>query len=86
MIQHLFSVKDTAVNNFSNPLTAVNENVLRRSLAVGLRDKQLPKEWCEWPEQHSLWYLGSFNDENGVIDQQEPVFVCNLSELLKKPE
>lgn len=72
MIKYMFSVYDTKARNYSNPFTAINQQVAIRDFtqAVNESSSQLNK----FPDDFKLIEVGEFDDENCTFDiHKEPI-------------
>lgn len=83
MIHQIFSVRDNVADAFLQPFFSVNTGSAIRSLAEAVNDPQ--HTFAKHADDYSLWGLGTFDDNTGIIDPNpNPSRVLNLVELLKK--
>lgn len=82
MKKPLFTIKDDATDVHAPPFVQHNEAEARRSVAAAANnhDNQLGQH----PKDFSLWNVGTWDDNKGVIEPQAPKFICNVSDLVKK--
>ncbi|AXL15295.1 nonstructural protein [Microviridae sp.] len=66
MILKIFAVYDSKVEGFANPFYAVTRGQAVRMFQDSLDDERSP--FSKHPEDYSLFFLGQFNDANGVLD------------------
>lgn len=85
MIHKIFSVRDAKVDAYLQPFFAPTHGSALRSLTDAVND---PKhEFFKHAADYSLWYLGDFDDSDGVLVRHEtgrPVHVMDCRELLGK--
>lgn len=74
-MQILYAIKDDKVGAFANLFPAKCDADAVRSLQTAMRDPQI--QLSMYPEDFSLWKIGTFNQENGrfIQDDSQPVFV-----------
>jgi len=70
MIKNVYSVYDHKACAFSNPFVAPNDNVALRSFHQAANDEN--SEISKYPNDYSLFKLGSFNDETGSLSPITP--------------
>lgn len=71
----LLAVRDQKSVSFTQPFTAATRGIALRSWTDQLNDPQhADKEAAKHPEDFTLWYLGTYNDETASF------------ELLERPE
>jgi hypothetical protein len=76
MIQNVYSIKDAKSNTFANPFYSVNHNTAIRSFNQAAADPNTTIS--QYPEDFSLYHLGTYNDENGKLEAEvTPQFVAN---------
>lgn len=85
MIQNVYTIKDAKSNTFANPFYSINHNTAIRSFNQAANDPQTTIH--QYPEDFSLYYLGTFNDENADFKaEQTPQFVANPTTVKKVEE
>lgn len=76
----LFAVKDNKVNVFKAPMRFVNVNEFVRAHIYAAKNPQT--ELAQYPADFDLYEVGSMNDETGVLEPVNPVFIANLGQLV----
>lgn len=79
MILQCFAVYDRKAGAYITPWFAPNHGMALRSFATVLRDET--HAFRLFPEDYSLFYLGDFDDSNGMFDGGEPVCIARAHEL-----
>ena len=75
----VFAVRDSKIEGFLPPFTAVNPAVASRLLEDSLRgDNPMSRH----PEDYSLYRIGLFDDESGLIEGRSPQLICTVDSLL----
>lgn len=76
-----YAILDTAVQAFQHIFCFENDAVAKRAFLVLANDET--SQVNRWPESYSLWRVGSFDQNSGMI---EPVWpnerICSALELL----
>lgn len=80
MITEIYALKDTKIS-FKAPFLQHSRAVAMRT-AKWIANEKEPQEI----EDNELWYLGTYNDDIGVIMPEQPEFVCKLEDLRTKKE
>ena len=76
MIQNVYSIKDSKSNTYANPFYSINHQTAMRSFNQAANDSNTTIS--QYPEDFSLYHLGTFNDESGEIKSEAtPQFVAN---------
>ena len=76
----MYVIKDSCSGVCDNPFTMSGDEVAIRSFSdlVLHSDSVVSKH----PEHFSLWYVGEYEPETGMVDGCAPVFVINAHDLL----
>lgn len=73
MILKLYSVFDSKLACFGKPWYGISDAGAIREFGDAVNDGSNPNnQWFKHPEDFSLFYLGEFNDELGVIECVKP--------------
>lgn len=76
MIQNVYTIKDAKTNAFANPFYSVNDATAIRSFEQAAADPNTTIS--QFPEDFSLYKLGTFTDESGQFTLEEtPKFIAN---------
>lgn len=78
MLFKIFAIKDKLTERFMQPFYMKNEDEAKRLFATNLKKIDI---WGDNPEQFSLWSLGEFSEEKGIIDMT-PTEICKGSDLI----
>lgn len=85
MIHQLFSIFDDKAGAFQAPFIHTNEDTAVRALAASINERpgdMLAKN----PEDFHLYFLGTFNDNEGTYSTQSPQSIGNVKILLAPKE
>lgn len=78
-IKVMCSVKDEKSGVFSNPVFVRTVGEAERGLAMQARTDEM---MATWPEDFSLYSLGTFNEETGEVVVTEMVRVARVVDLI----
>lgn len=78
MKKQMFSVFDSVVETFNAPFCAANEAEAKRMITGSMSDQSL---LFENAGDYTVFYVGDFDLESGVVSPIEPRHVCRVSEL-----
>lgn len=84
MIINIYSIYDKKAEAFGQPFYQHNHELARRSVIGAAKHPE--SLLGVHPLDFDVYYLGAFNDENGVITQVSPQHLFNVVDLLKKDE
>lgn len=65
MIQKMFAVYDSKARTFCRPFFVAHEAVALRAFEGGANDPA--QEMCQHPGDFTLFHLGEFDDDTGVV-------------------
>lgn len=68
MIFHIFSIRDIKAEQFSQPFFAIAPGAALRGFADGANGKD--EVISAHPEDYELWFLGTFETDDGSMDVQ----------------
>lgn len=80
MIYGLYSVKDERTD-YNAPFQARTDEEAKRNFAAIVNDKNTTVG--QFPEDYSLYKVGTFNSENGYIIGMEPELLIRAKEISK---
>lgn len=70
----MYSVRDSQVGSFSTPYFAVDHVRATRMFGIACKDNTV--QLAHYPEHFDLYFLGSWNDENGKFHlEEQPQFI-----------
>lgn len=72
---NIYTIKDAKAGTHAQPFFSVNHTTAMRSFYVSVKDPSNPLS--AYPEDFSLWHLGTYNDITGKLDGNDPEFVAN---------
>lgn len=81
MQKQIFSLHDRAAAAYGPPMFLNTESQAVRALQLEL---QKPGGLSEFPEDFTLYHIGSFDDNSGLITPQEPQRVISVLEIINK--
>lgn len=70
---NLYSVFDVVANSFASPFLSPNDRVATRSFADLVKDPQ--SRVHHNPADYSLYIVGTFDDESGIIESEKKFVV-----------
>ena len=76
----LYVIRDSVSGVYDRPMTSRSEGEMMRSFGDIAADKKHPIG--AHPEHYSLWHVGLYNDNTGVIEPMVPQHVCNAIDLV----
>lgn len=80
MKTNIYSIFDTAAGVYQKPTFARSDGEIMREFQNICVDKEHP---CgEHPEDYSLFRLGTFNDQNGLVVNEDNECLCTGLEML----
>lgn len=81
-MKHIIAIKDHKTGGFNDPVFATHAPKVVRELAMHL--KQSPQSpYATFPEDYSLWLLGSFIEETGaILPQADPEHIMNFVDIV----
>lgn len=79
----VYSLKDQAIESFLIPMFMRSEGEARRGLSDAV-NKPDQGSLHDHPEHFSLWLVGLYDDETGIIESRPPEFVCNCVDLVRQ--
>lgn len=83
MITILLAVRDQKANCFTQPFTAPSRAIALRSWTDQLNDPDNRKhDQVRHPEDFSLWILGEYDDNHGLISPKTPEQLAIASDLI----
>lgn len=85
MITKLFSLFDRKTKIFHPPIYCHNTGHALRVYQSALKNGQ-SNMISEYPEDFTIYQVGSFDDNNGQITGvEQPEFICQLEDLTERP-
>lgn len=80
-MKYLFAVKDIKLGAYLKVLEAENSLVLIRDIQAVVLDPN--SQFCKYPEDFSLWEIGTFNEETGELhtDSKHPKHIQNIADI-----
>ncbi len=84
MESNLYVVYDEKIERYSGLHVAQTHGQAMRGFADACQDQQI--RFSKHPQDYSLYFIGTYNDENGeVISKLPPTFIARASEFIKQP-
>lgn len=83
MMMKVFSVFDKAVGAYTRPFCTPSAGAAMRAFEDDVANAESPV--AKHPEDYSLFWLGSFDDNSGLLTPEEPpVCLINAHEVVAK--
>lgn len=82
MIQQLFAVYDSKGRVFSQPFSVGHVDLAMRAFAEAANTPG--NNVSKYPEDHTLYHIGSFDDGTAVIESIQPPLNLGLASAFKK--
>lgn len=79
MIIQIYSIKDN-VSGFTQPTFELYEPAALRNFSFAVNQSGMMNFK---PEDYSLWHVGTFDSETGVIDPVDPKLIVHGSEVVR---
>lgn len=76
------SVRDLTANVFALPFTSHNEGTATRDFAHAVNDPQSALN--KSPSEFSLYHIGHFDDDTGLVTAVGPTLLCHASDFVKE--
>lgn len=81
-IEQVYAVKDIKSGLFASPHHLTSDGVAIRSFSMACENKE--SQINKFPEDYSLYHLGTFNIETGLLEAVTPKQIANASEFVTK--
>lgn len=82
MILNVFTIYDVKAAVYAAPFFAPTVGVAKR---LCLQSMSADTTWAQFPDDFTLFHLGEFDDQSARFDPINPLPVCQLGELLRRP-
>lgn len=79
---NIYTIKDAKAGTHAQPFFSVNHTTAIRSFHVSVKDSSNPLS--AYPEDFSLWHLGTYNDITGKLVGNDPEFVANSVQTIEE--
>ena len=80
MLSRVYSIYDVKTKVYLPPVYCQNDDDAMRFMTMRLEGFPL---MAKFPQDYRLYYIGTFNDANGVLERSDkPEFVCEIIDLL----
>lgn len=73
MKHSIYAVRDAKADVYARPFTQANDQLAARAFYSAAMDPST--ELSKFPEDYSLWVLGYFDDESGIVEGIKPLCV-----------
>ena len=80
MKRKMYSVKDSVADCFLMPFQALTDAEAFRMVRTAATDPN--SNLSQFPNDYSLFYIGTFDDCTGVIDSSVPSLLVHVSSLI----
>lgn len=78
MILNIYTIKDTIIGEFQNPIISNNDKTMQRALKETMLDKE--NDLYKYSKDLQLFKLGEYNTQTGEI-KNDVQFILNLGDL-----
>jgi len=83
MIKNVYSVFDSKAATYGNPWFDLSNEVAMRNFSDSVNDRNIQgNQWNKHPEDFTLFHIGTFNDQTGMIVTATPVALVTASACL----
>lgn len=82
MIQRIFAIYDSKARSFLQPFYAPEIAVAQRHFRTAANDAAT--QICQYPEDFTLFYIGEYDDQSGVITPLDKMENLGLANAFKK--
>lgn len=83
MMSKMYSIRDRKAQVYQTPFSALNIEVALRMLKASLQKTGL---MSDYPDDFSLYEVGEFFDDSGMIKATEPTFIIEVKDLMDTPK
>jgi hypothetical protein len=78
----MYCVRDSKAEYYMAPFLAINDATAKRNIQAAM---QSDNDVSKFPEDHSLWKLGEYDDATGKIEARDaPTHLANCVELVQE--
>jgi len=70
VIHNLYCIRDVKAELFNRPFAAQSDVLASRAFYSAAMSPE--SELSKFPDDYSLWLIGTFNDETGVLSDVQP--------------
>ena len=82
MKQNIYAVLDTVAVEFQPPFYLKNDAVAVKEFGEACENTET--NWNKHPEDYSLYNLGEFDTESGMINSKDKRQIANASQFIKE--
>lgn len=75
----IYAIYDTQAKAHLQPFFAATDGIAIRSVQAALDDKN--SNFAKYPQDFTLYNLGSFDDQTGIISAKDPELVISFNQL-----
>jgi hypothetical protein len=75
MLLNIYSIYDSAANAYATPFFMQNDGLATRAFQANVDNKD--SQIHEFPDQFTLFHIGTYDDENGSINSITPKSLGN---------
>lgn len=84
-MQKAFSIKDSKAEVYNPPFFKPTHGEAERTFRELANDEKTNVN--KYPEDFSLWYVGNYNEQTGILEPKEPTHLHNaISMIAPKPQ
>lgn len=79
MIHKMYSIRDEKAEMYHTPFFSANHGLAMRTIQDLLKNPDHPIS--KYTADFSLWYIGEYSDETGLIAPENPKHLFNLVDI-----
>lgn len=79
---NVYAVYDAKMQLFGIPFFQAKDNVAIRDFGDAVNDKSPNNMWNKHPEDYSLFRIGTYENENGILLSELPLSLITASALM----
>lgn len=84
MIIKVFALRDVKADAYGSPFFVPSEGIARRLLGEWTQDPR--SEVAKYSADFTLYELGTFNNETGLLEAINPVLICSAMSCKPRPD
>lgn len=82
MVTKIYAVYDHKAEAFLQPFFAKNDAVAERMFSAAVMDDE--HQFCKHAEDYTLWTLGVFDEESGVLHSTGPKTMLRAFDIVRR--
>lgn len=82
----VYSILDTKAGTYGVPFFHANDTTAARAVALEVNREEPANMLFHYPGDYTLYVLGEYDNETGLITAQTPAILTNCLKLKKEPK